>query len=145
VWENDLYALWRVTPGRWALIADIDNPNGIERIDDLPFLWLGGGETHVQVVAGGKGEAVLRAVVTPSPRLALAGRGMPLAISSENWSRVVSVAPPELALRFPLSTGLTTLALAPMAQVPQPNPSDVDRRPLVLGLSRYRIQIVDPL
>lgn len=58
VWHNERFSLI-ATEG--ALIASIENPNGLETVEQQPFFWMSGAETHLTLLVTADGDYALRA------------------------------------------------------------------------------------
>ena len=72
VWSNDVYSLWSL-PERWAVVTEVDNPNGVETWGGLAAMWLEKGTTELVLVSQYDGEPVLWGpfILVPACRRAL--------------------------------------------------------------------------
>ena len=61
------YYVWDCRRGPWVLFKQIDNPNGVEGGFAEPFVWMGKGDTELQVLSSGATSAVFTAVFTLGP------------------------------------------------------------------------------
>ncbi len=139
VWQNRAYALWQVAPGNWMTIAEVDNPNGVEGSSDRPFIWLGGGATHLTVVSGAAGDAILTAEVVPGPRAAEGARSWDVAVRAGDWRTTAEISPPAASIRLPVRAGVTAVELTVLAAPAGRMPDNGDRRPMIVGLFDYRL------
>jgi hypothetical protein len=55
------YTLWQASPGPWASLLSVHNPNGLEEYQGQPFFWMGGEDSRLLVLVGQPGTLSLSA------------------------------------------------------------------------------------
>ena len=131
LWKGPAYRIWTPSqPGPWATLVWADNPNGLEEVEDKPFLWLGGGETRLLILAGEAGTARFSAQCWIGPA---GGTTRHVRVrSSTGWDQTIALTGGPGAFSVPLSPGIQEVRLLALEHEASASPKDA--RPLVLGL-----------
>ncbi len=69
VWQNAVYRLWNTGSSNWAIVTEVRVPNGLERVAEKPFFWMGGGPTRLRLIAREAGCVRVSATMIPGPRV----------------------------------------------------------------------------
>ena len=70
VWSEGPYSLWKIGDQNWgAFLKDIDNPNGLEKVDGDDAFWVGNGDSVLETLSGRAGILILEARFSPGPSL----------------------------------------------------------------------------
>ena len=126
------------------VISGIQNPNGFDRVDNKPFIWLGQGSTTIEIWSGITCQAVLQMHTTPGPSIPDSGirHLQTQAGGQERETGLESNA--LLTLDIPLEAGKTNLAvLTPLDEAQILSLPNGDTRPLLLGLTNLAVQCVE--
>lgn len=119
-------------------VLSVINPNGLETLDNLPFFWIGGAPTHLDVYAAFNGEIRLMFDAIPGPCFD-AHVERHLRVTSGNWSVILAVQPGAVAVSVPVSVGENELILEAVEQATIPVLPNGDTRPLILGVRNMQI------
>ena len=119
------------------------NPNGLDLVAGERFIWLGGGATEVHVHATNAGTARVRAEAQPGPSVApgLASRRLRVGLLGTDARHDVDVSPGPWALDVDVPQGDSVIVLEPLDQVTVPRQPNGDSRPLMIGLSKFRVEL----
>jgi hypothetical protein len=138
-WAGGPYQLWKVDAGQWALLSDVRNANGLERVNDHPFFWMGQGETVLEVVAGSAGEVTLSGRFAAGPSvIGTKERRLEVRSGSTRCNLTVRDETP-LNLTISVPAGKSTITLLALDRPTVAVLPNGDRRPLVLGLGGVRL------
>ncbi len=126
------------------VISGIQNPNGFDRVDNKPFIWLGQGSTTIEIWSGRKCQAVLQMQTTPGPSIPDSGiRHLQTQVGDEKREFTLETNS-LVTLDIPLEAGQTNLAvLTPLDEAQILRMPNGDTRPLVLGLTGLSVQCVE--
>jgi hypothetical protein len=134
VWHAGAFSLWDTGRRGWAIVADVENPNGIDRAPD-PWLWLGGGETRLTVIANRAGRLSLGAgfILGPSAPPSLMKRSLQI-VTSAGSEETVTLPGGASSFVVPVSEGRNVYVLTPLdAPTIRVQPNG-DVRSLILGM-----------
>jgi hypothetical protein len=139
-WAGGPYQLWKVEAGQWALLTDVRNANGLERVNDQPFFWMGPGQTDIEVVAGSAGEVTLSARCMAGPSVT-GTKERRLEIRSNGCTLCGLTVRDEtpLTLTIPVPAGKSTITLLALDRPTLAMLPNGDRRTLVLGVAGLRL------
>jgi hypothetical protein len=134
--------LWQADSRRWAVPLDVGNPNGLEVLNGLPFFWVGGPPTRLEMLAGTPGELILSARFRPGPGMPESAPLRLLVRTSAGHEQHVETAAGEHRLAVPLPAGRTTISLQALDPPAPPAPGQADLRPMVLGVQGLALTFV---
>jgi hypothetical protein len=66
-WSDGDYFLWHVKNRNWALVTQVELPNGPEEVDGKPFFWIGRDPVKVTMICGSAGTLRLKGRYRPGP------------------------------------------------------------------------------
>jgi hypothetical protein len=142
VWSGDPYRLWRPKETGWAIVLDIQNANGIEKLDGETFFWLGNGPTAIQVFATRSGMLQLGANMLPGPSLPeRPDRRLQVTVGNL-ISQTVTVEDGYQVLAVPAAAGNNTITLTPLDE-PVAAANGADHRPLLLGIKDLAVALLE--
>jgi hypothetical protein len=123
------YYVWDCRHGPWALLTEIDNPNGLERGPTGPFMWLGKGDSELQILSPAATSVVVNAQFTLGPSLP-GVRRQHLLVKIGDFEEKLLIGTGGYSFSVPLQPGLNHLILRPLDS-PTTFLSN-DRRPLLI-------------
>lgn len=139
-WSYAPYHLWQISGQDWIFLADIENPNGLERDGGEEFFWVGKGDTVLRFIAGREGIAVFQAQFYPGPSL------------PEKPSRLVSIStdagyegkmqidgPGAHSFAVPVKAGQSLLKIHSLDRASLSRLPTGDPRPLLLQIRNLRM------
>jgi hypothetical protein len=130
-----LYSFWRFEGTEWVASINIQNPNGIESIDNVFFFWVGNKNTVIETVAGRPGVLTLQGTAHPGPSLPEhMDRSLVLEIDAGFHAKKHITSAGIISLDIPIKEGQTRIGLHvedPPSVFIMPNG---DTRPLLLQL-----------
>lgn len=114
--------------GDWIEIGSIHSPNGLDGVRGQPVVWLGGGPTKIELLAGRSGTMSLTFSISPGP--SLAARPMHVRVSTDDgYETTIESTGGAVSLRIPVSRGRHIVSMLPLDRVPVG--TGPDPRPLV--------------
>jgi hypothetical protein len=128
-----------VTNERLAAIAGIENLNGIEQTENgEQFLWIGQGDTVINVVSYKAGTVALEGYFLPGPSLPETAVRRLLVRTDQDYEKEETLTDEgDRVISVPVVEGITRIVLHPLdkptAQLPN------DPRPLLLGVQGLRV------
>lgn len=133
-------------PGQLAeqttLVEQIDNPNGLEQLDGLPFFWMGSSATTLTIVSLQAGTAELSANFILGPSLPnVAERHVQVAYG-DGYREVFVLSGGKYSLAIPIVAGKTTISLLVLDKPSQAALSNGDKRVLLLGVQDLNIRLM---
>jgi hypothetical protein len=137
VWRAGAFRLWDTGGGSWAIVTDIENPNGVDRVTERPVLWLGGGTTRLQVIARRELCLGFSGTMIPGPQVSRPDGRTLLVHSSIGPPSTITMAAGTNRFVVPLPPGARVFYLPPQV-LPDRPAGDSDPRPLVAGLTDLR-------
>jgi hypothetical protein len=141
VWRQGRYTLWDTAANGWAVAQTVSTPNGVERVNDHAFLWLGGGSMSVAITASRAGAARLAGRFIVGPNLPADTSSLHLRVGGTSGvDREVTIAPGPGAVCLPLSPGTTTWTLTPLDRAEPSRQPSSDPRPRLIGLEAPTLQ-----
>lgn len=124
-------------------VTGIDNPNGLEVVDNKPVFWIGQGSTCFNIHSSRAGIALLNFSAQPGPAIPADNQRHLLIQAANGYSTTLTLAEyPEIQIPIPVVAMQNEVCLTPLDRpvvLEQPNG---DRRPLLLGVSDVRVQLL---
>ena len=143
VWRAGAFRLWDTVGGSWAIVTDIENPNGVDRTDQKPFLWLEGGTTRLHVISRGQTCLGITGKLVPGPQVSRPiGRTL-LIQSTFGPPRTIALTAGTNRFVVPLSPGASEIDLIPQDRPDGPT-ENVATRSFIAGLTDLRSSLVAP-
>ncbi len=141
-WRSGPYVLWTPLHDDWAYLAHVVNPNGYDRPAPADFLWLGGPETTLRVLAGRSGGLRIRATCEPGPSLPGVAERTILLKGEEGFSSRVVVREGPHDFLVPVKRGLNRISLQALDAPTLPRLPSGEARPLLLGVKDLSLALV---
>jgi hypothetical protein len=132
---------WKPADATWAAITRIDNPNGLESIEDEPFFWLGKGSTTIHVRTRTSGQLQLYAYFLMGPSLPDAKSRRLLVTTKEGYKTEITLKEGEQTIVVPISITDATITLTPMDKPVTTTTGNNDTRPLLIGVKGIRAEL----
>ena len=128
-----------MTNERLAAIAGIENLNGIEQTENgEQFLWIGQGDTVINVVSYKAGTVALEGYFLPGPSLPETALRRLLVRTDQDYEKEETLTDEEdRVISVPVVEGITRIAFHPLDKPTAQLPSDP--RPLLLGVQGLRV------
>jgi hypothetical protein len=142
VWRAGPYRLWDTSGSSWAIVTDVDNPYGVERVDEKPFMWLGGGTTRLQVTAQYGTCLVVTGTMFPGPSVSRPNERTLLVRSAIGPSSTITMSAGTNRFVVPLPPGASEIDLTPQDRPDKPA-GNSDPRSLIAGLADLRSSLVE--
>ena len=143
VWRNGPFRLWDTGGSSWAIATDVENPNGVDRVGDKPFMWLGGGTTRLHLIAHDHACLAITGTMVPGPGVSRPDRRTLLIHSTIGPSSTVTMTAGTNRVVVPLPPGASEIDLTPQDRPDRPI-GDSDPRPLIAGLADLRSSLLEP-
>jgi hypothetical protein len=125
-----------------TLVEQIDNPNGLEQLDGLPFFWMGSSATTLTIVSLQAGTAEVSANFILGPSLPnVAERHVQVAYG-DGYREVFVLSGGKHSLTIPIVAGKTTISLLVLDKPSQAALSNGDKRVLLLGVQDLNIRLM---
>jgi hypothetical protein len=136
LWNNQRFSLLQLPVQ--AKLVDVQAPNGLQRVNGKPFVWLGNNATRFLIVSKIAQTATFSAgeCLTGPSRTEDKDRQIRISIGGNVWQVDVSGA---LSLQVPLNPGLNFLDIACQDRPAASAQASGDTKALPLGLWDYRI------
>jgi hypothetical protein len=142
VWRVGSFRLWDTSGSSWAIVTDVENPNGVDRVSEKPILWLGGGTTRLQVIAKGHTCLGVTGTMVPGPQVSRPDGRTLLVHSAIGPPSIVTMTAGTNRFVTLLPPGPSEIDLTP--QDPPDRPiGNSDTRSLITGLADLRSSLVD--
>ncbi len=124
-----------INPKIW--FTNLDNPNGIETLNNRVFFWVGKGSTCLEVNSASAGFGKINFSGMPGPSITTTGeRHLQLTVMPGQYSKqLIYNQYPQNELDFPVTTGINLVCLKPLDQYE----GLINNRSLILGVSDPRI------
>lgn len=137
--NQSLFVLQKPEP---SISLYIENPNGIENIENKTLMWIGKGETILTVVSNRNGFGVIRGSFIPGPSIP-ESQERRLIIKSLNMNTEITIGNRVAEIVVPLRTGVNTIILnAPESPTIDILPNG-DRRRLILGIQNLDFTLLN--
>lgn len=137
--EHAPISIYWSSPQRIQLDARIQNPNGLERLDGMPFFWIGQGSTIVSVQTPYTGTLTLQAQFILGPSLpGVKSRKLLVAVSG-GYKQEVNIGQGESTIRIPAPAGQVQVELIPLDKSTIAITGNNDTRPLLLGVKGLKV------
>lgn len=131
------YYVWDCRRGPWALLTEVNNPNGLETGPAGPFIWLGKGDTELRILSPVATSAVISAKFTLGP--SLPGRPRQhLLVKIGDFEEELEIGSGEYSVSVPLQPGLNHVILRPLDKPAMFLPNDP--RPLLINASQISVR-----
>jgi hypothetical protein len=143
VWRAGSFRLWDTTGSSWAIVTDVENPNGVERVAEKPFLWLGGGTTRLHVIAQGHTCLGVTGTMVPGPQVSRPDGRTMLIQSAIGPPSTITMTAGTNHFVVSLPPGASEVDLTPQDQPDRPA-GNTDRRTLIAGLTDLRSSLLEP-
>jgi hypothetical protein len=130
------YYVWDCRHGPWVLLTAINNPNGLEGVPGAPFIWMGRGDTELQILSGTATSAVISAAFTLGPSLPGKARQRML-VKGDGFDEERVIGNGEQSFTIPLRPGLNRVLLRPLEKPSLFLPNDP--RPLLIQVARLSV------
>ena len=132
-----------VDSGSQIQLIGVKNPNGVEKVNDKPFFWIGQGDTCLNIRSTVTGPASLTFQAIAGPSLpGMQQRHLLLTNSSGYWKVITISEYPTVTLTFPTQQGLNMFCLTPLDKPTVPEQPNGDRRPLLIGVSDTELRLL---
>ncbi len=140
VWGDDVYALW-LLPERWAVVAEIDNPNGLDVSGGLAAMWLGKGTTELVLISQYDGAAVLSGNFRFGPSMPESPNRQIVVVNEDGHRSLLQIEKDgeELSFTVPVHFGANRIKLEPIGSPTVEVLPNGDTRPLIVGIWGLRI------
>jgi len=143
IWSGGPYRLWDSAGSTWAAITTITNANGIERLDQQQFFWMGQGNTSIDVLANKAGFLHIGATFVLGPSVPNKSQRRLLMTTDTGYSRQFIFHGGDQNIALPVQAGKTKLVLSTLDQPIGANAIKGDPRPLVLGVKGLTVSLDD--
>ncbi|HYV35877.1 MAG TPA: hypothetical protein VE988_09255, partial [Gemmataceae bacterium] len=110
LWENGTYKMWQYDGQPWACITHIENPNGSD-CHNQRALWLGGGDTIIDIFATQAGSVKLPVILSNGPCIDATEKILVSINDGRGSPYVVEMAQGSLALPLTVMPGNNTLTI----------------------------------
>lgn len=138
-WSSDPYVLWQILSDGWVVLDQIENRNGIERLDGEPFFWIGDGDTTVKVLASKEGIVHLRGMLLLGPSVPEKATRTLMVTTDAGYQVELSLAGGAGDIPVPVHTGSNQIVLRSLDHPTRTRQPNGDTRPLVLGVRGLNI------
>jgi hypothetical protein len=142
VWRAGAFRLWDTGGRSWAIVTDVENPNGVDRVTERPVLWLGGGTTRLTVIARRDTCLGFTGTMIPGPQVSRPDGRTLLVHSSIGPPSTITMTAGTNRFVVPLPPGASEIDLTPQDRPDRPA-GDSDPRPLVAGLTDLRSSLME--
>jgi hypothetical protein len=141
VWSNRSFQLWKSNGLCAAWVQEVVNPQGLEKVDDQPFFWIGQQAATVTVQATRSGSLVLRGDCRPGPSLPSTDVRSVRVTCTGGFQQTVVLGSGPQTIEVPVVAGISQITLAvqdtPTVAI-QPNG---DTRELLLGVKGLQVEL----
>jgi hypothetical protein len=144
VWSHNPYRLWHTT-GDWALVTEIQNKNGVERLNDNTFFWMGPTPTSLKVLATKAGMIRLQATYFPGPGVLNKTHRHLLLTTASGVSRQIDIHGGEQIIDLSVEAGINYITLQALDQSTIVQLPSGDTRSLVLGVQNLTVSLSEDL
>jgi hypothetical protein len=121
-------------------IEQVENPNGIERLDGKEFFWMGKDHTTIKVWSAAPGRLLLSAHFIPGPSLPrMTTRQVDIA-TDHGYRETHAIFAGDQTIDLPIEAGETVITLTPLDTPTVLRLPNGDTRPLVLGVQGLQAQ-----
>lgn len=143
VWAGGPYILWRIPASGAAVLGQVDNPNGAERMDGRSFYWIGSADTRVEVVATADGTIALTGRFVPGPSLPVTPERHILLSSPADGEHLFAInRDADQVIPVLVQRGENEITIRDLDQPTAMAPNDP--RPLLLGLEGLSVAMASP-
>jgi hypothetical protein len=127
--------------GQPLIVREIRSPNGLEQMNGESFFWLGGPAAEIVVQSPRRGDVLLSATIIPGPSAPSAPtRRIRIGARPYGWTNEIETPGGLISVRVPLAADLTVISLEALDAPSVPVQPNGDRRPLIAGILRLRIE-----
>ncbi len=140
VWQSAAYRLWDTGSSNWAIVTEARVPNGLERVAERPFFWLGGGPTALRLIAREAGCVRVSATMVPGPSVKRTNGRTITIDSSAGQHETVALLPGQNRFAWRVQPDVNDITLSAKDEPDLP-PQGPDKRPLVVGLTDLTTQV----
>ena len=124
-------------------VAGVNNPNGLEVVNNKPFFWIGQGSTCLTVRSSRAGAAILILQANPGPGIPeTAQRNLRVSTALGNTTQVSVANYPTVEIPVLIQQGLNEVCFTPLDEPTVLEYPNGDQRPLLLGVSEVRVQLI---
>jgi hypothetical protein len=145
LWSNDSYQLWKPDSSPWLVPFRFENPNGFATVDGLPFFWMGGGDTTLDILTSKSSVLHLVATFLPGPSLPGQVERTLLVETNAGYRSQLTLMPGDRSIPLPVVAGYTRVTLRPLDQPTIKKLPNGDARPMLLGVQGIRAVLDDDL
>jgi hypothetical protein len=124
-----------------VVIGAIDNPNGLERLGDQPFFWVGQADTKISVLASEAGTLQMNATFSLGPSAPDRPTRRVLVATDHGSQQTVILANGLQSISIPVEAGINTITLRGLDQPAAAKPSSGDTRTLLLGVQGLQVAL----
>lgn len=140
VWQKRPYRLWH-TDGDWAIVAEVNSPNGVERHKDGgTFFWIGTEPVVLKILATKSGLTQLHAIYSRGPSVAGQARRSLRVTSQNGATRQIDVDGGEQSISVSIEAGLNKITLQAVDRPTVATLPNGDTRALVLGVQNLSVE-----
>ncbi len=123
-------------------VVGVNNPNGLEVVNNRPFFWIGQGSTCLAVRSSRAGAATLTLQASPGPGIPeTAQRNLRVSTALGYTTTVLVANYPTVEIHVLIQPGINEVCLTPLDKPTVLDYPNGDQRPLLLGISEVRIQL----
>ena len=140
IWEGQAYSLWAVQEPSWTVIADFNDPNGVESDRHNMWAWLGGPPAEFIIVSARAVVAELAGMLYPGPRAPSGVDGIRVSLTDATGRHEIVIRQVSNRLPINLSVGETTVTITVEDPPKQNMPAGGDARPLILRMTDFIVQ-----
>jgi hypothetical protein len=138
---QNIHWVWKPAAAQWAAILGIDNPNGLEFVEDDSFFWIGEGSTTLHIRARSQGNLQLYADFWMGPSLPNVNTRRLLVETETGYHKEMTISGGEQMISVPISLADTNITLTPMDKPSVDITSANDPRPLLIGVKGLRAEL----
>jgi hypothetical protein len=138
---QNIHWVWKPADAQWAAILGIDNPNGLEFVQDEPFFWIGKGHTTLHIRTRAQGALQLYAYFWIGPSLPNVKTGRLLVETEAGYHKEITLSDGDQMLSIPISLSDTKIILTPIDKPSVDTTSTNDPRPLLIGVKGLRAEL----